>query len=370
MRRDEPATMMHLIRPMLLLMAVAALLMIAESVKSDTLRVHDVAGSDGPEILLLHVAEFDGEYVNGFAKVVIGRFVEGESQIDIKTSSILEAIREAGGKLGRLDLSGFTRVTVHRTFNETVRESETEVEPEQGQTPLANVESLRRGEPVTVYTPTTVKALIEQTVAKRIGIALPSLKVTFNERDNVLLAQSAVAGRYEVDALVEPALGTVTFKVVGYHGTQAIGKGKTVSARVQQRVIAVVAGEKIRRGDMINRRQVRLREVLIDDEQQPYLSDTSLVTGQVAASSINPGDLVTAGSVKLPIAVTRRQRVSVELDTGGIKITFNGIAQGEGAVGETIEVQNAKTGQRFNATVIARGKVTAGDVIPPKKEDE
>ncbi len=368
MRRDEPATMMHLIRPMLLLMAAAVLLLIAESAKSDSLRVHDVAGSDGPEVLLSHIAELEGEYANGFSKLVVGRFVEGESQIDIKTSSILEAIREEGGKLGLLDLSGFTRVTVHRTFNTTVQESE--VEPDQEQTPLTNIESSTRGEPVTVYTPTTVKALIERTIAERVGIDLASLKITFNDRDSALLGQSAVAGRFEVQAIVEPTLGTVTFKVTGYNGTQAIDNGKTVSVRVQQRVIAVVAGEKIARGDLINRRQVRLREVFIDDAQQPYLADTSLVTGQVAASSINPGDLVTAGSVKLPIAVTRRQRVSVELDTGGIKITFNGIAQSEGAVGETIEVQNAKTGQRFNAAVIARGKVAAGDAIQPKKEDE
>ncbi|MFK7790298.1 MAG: flagellar basal body P-ring formation chaperone FlgA [Phycisphaeraceae bacterium] len=366
MRRDEPATMMHLIRPMLLLVAVAVLLLIAETAKSDSLRVHDVAGSDGPEVLLSHVAELEGEYANGFAKVVIGRFVEGESRIDIKTSSILEAIREEGAKLGLLDLSGFTRVTVHRTFNEAAKQAEREASQE----PIANVESLRRGEPVTVYSPTTVKALIEQTIAKRIGLSLLSLKITFNDRDKELLAKSAVAGRYEVQPIAEPTLGAVSFKVTGYHGTKAIDKGQTISARVQQRVIAVVAGEKIGRGDMINRRQVRLREVLIDDVQQAYLADTSLVTGQVAESTISPGDLITASSVKLPVAVTRRQRVSVELNTGGIKITFNGIAQSEGAVGDNVEVQNAKTGQRFNATVVARGKVVAGDAIQPKKEDK
>lgn len=366
MRRDEPATMMHLIRPMLLLVVVSALLLIAEHARGDSLRIHDVAGSDGPEVLLSHVAELEGEYANQFAEIVVGRFVEGESRIEIKTSSILESIREEGAKLGLLDLSGFTRVTVHRTFNQAVVESE----PVQEQTPLANVESQTRGEPVTVYTPTTVKALIEQTIAKRIGIDAGSLKVTFNDRDNALLAKSAVAGRYEAEPLAEPALGAVTFKVTGYHGTQAIDQGKTVSVRVQQRVIAVVAAEKIGRGKLINRRQVRLREVLIDDALQAYLADTSLVTGQVAANTINPGDLITASSVKLPIAVSRRQRVSVELNTGGIKITFNGIAQSEGAVGETIEVQNAKTGQRFTATVIARGKVVAGQAIEPKKEDE
>lgn len=364
MRRDEPATMMHLIRPMLLLMLTAALLMIAEHVKSDTLRVHDVAGSNGPDILLSHVAELDGDYANQFADVVVGRFEADESRIDITTSTILEAIREEGAKLGLLDLMGFTRVTVHRTF----KQIEIEQEPVEPQPSNTNPETLPDGEPWTVYTPTTVKALIEQTIAKRIGIDKHALQITFNDRDRELLAQSAVAGRYEVQSLAEPTLGAVTFKVTAYHGTQAVDNGKTISARVQQRVIAVVAGDRINRGDLINRRQVRLREVLIDDALQPYLSDTTLVTGQVAANTINAGDLITASSVKLPVAVTRRQRVTVELNNGGIQIMFNGVAQGEGAVGETIEVLNSKTGQRFNATVVGKGKVIAGDATQPEKE--
>ena len=366
MRRDEPATMMHLIRPMLLLMAAGVLLLIAESTRGDALRVHDVAGSDGPEVLLSQVAELDGEYANQFAKVVVGRFVEGESRIEIKTSTILETIREEGAKLGLLDLSGFTRVTVHRTFTQPAEAPK----PKEAATPAANVESVTRGEPVTVYTPRTVQALIEQTIAKRIGIDAGSLKITFNDRDRGLLAQSAVAGRYEIEPLAEPMLGAAAFKVTGYHGTQPIDRGKTISARVQQRVIAVVAAERISRGSLINRRQVRVREVLIDDARQAYLGQTALVTGQVAASTINPGDLITADSVKLPVAVKRRQRVSVELNQGGIKITFNGIAQDEGSVGETIEVQNAVTGERFNATITGRGKVAAGDAIQTKKENQ
>jgi|GEM_PF-2084659 len=365
MRHDEPATMMHLIRPLLLLIAVFALLLMTEYAAGDSVRVHDVSGSDGPEILLSHVAELEGEYASQYADIVVGRFVEGESKIEIKTSTILESIRDEGAKLGLLDLSGFTRVVVHRTFNKSAAVDGPIEQP----APVANVESSTRGAAVTVYTPTTVRALIEKTIADRIGIALPELKVTFNERDGELLGRSAVAGRFEIEPIAEPTLGAVSFRVTGFNGTQPIDNGKTVSARVQQRVIAVIAGEKIGRGDLIGRRQVRLREVLIDNASQAYLADTALVTGQVAAQTINPGDLITAASVKLPIAVSRRARVAVELNTGGIRITFNGIAHSEGAVGETIEVQNAKTGEKFTATVVGRGKVVAGQRVTDKKED-
>lgn len=364
MRHDGHATMMHLIRPMRLFVALSALLLIAGHATSDSLRVLDVAGSDGPEILLSQVAELDGEHAEQFASVVVGRFVEDQTLVDIKTSTILEAIRGQGAKLGLLNLSGFTKVTVHRTYTGTPEETM----PQEDRTPLANVESLARGEALTVYTPKTVQALIQDTIAKRLGLSSDQLKVTFNERDRALLSESAVAGSYEVQLLAEPSLGAVSFVVTAYHGTKATGKGKTVSARVQQRVIAVVAGEKIVRGELIRRRQVRLQEVLIDDERQRYLSDTALVTGQVADRTINLGQLITPNAMMLPTVVSRRQQVAVQLNNGGIKITFNGIAQGQGAVGETIEVLNPKTKQRITATIVGPGKVVAGAVLGSEKD--
>lgn len=366
MRHDEPATMMHLIRPILLLVIVGALLLIAVQAKSDSLRVLDVAGSDGPEVLLSHVAELDGDHAEQWAAVVVGRFAEGESRVEIKTSTILEAIRAAGAKLGLLDLSGFTKVVVHRTFTGAA----TEVKSQETSTPVANVEASVRGKSLTVYTPTTVQGLIEEALAKRLGMSAHQLKVTFNDRDRRLLKQSAVAGRYEVEPIAEPALGAVSFKITAYHGTQVAGQSETVSARVQKRVIAVVAGEVINRGELIHRRQMRLREVLIDDEEQACLSDTSLIAGQVADRTIKAGQLITASSIKRPVAVKRRQQIAIELNHGGIKITFNGIAQEQGAVGEAIEVFNPKTKQRFTGTIVGPGKVVAGEVIQSKKEEK
>ncbi|MGB0767136.1 MAG: hypothetical protein ACPGYV_05455, partial [Phycisphaeraceae bacterium] len=278
MRHDEPATMMHLIRPLLLLLAIGALLLIAEAASGDSVRVHDVSGSDGPAILLSHVAELDGAYADGFAAVEVGRFVEGESTIEIKTSAILESMREAGAKLGRLDFSGFTKVVVHRTFGSPA-DRVTAARPEE---PAANIDARVRGEAITVYTPTTVRALIEREIAERMGFDRSSLAIAFNEKDETLLSRSAVAGRYEVEPIAEPTLGAVSFRVSAYRGTQRVDDGQIVSARVQRRVIAVIAAHKIARGETIRRQHLRLREVLIDDTAQAYIGDTALVTSQVA----------------------------------------------------------------------------------------
>lgn len=365
MRRDEPATMMHLIRPLLLLVGVLFLLLVAEHAMGDSVRIHDVSGSDGPDILLSQVAELQGEYANSYAGVVIGRFDEGQAKIEIETAVILKAIRDNGAKLGLLDFKGFGRCTVHRTFTQPAEHQADESEPA-----VANIDARAGGEPVTIHTPTTVKALIEKTIIDRIGLDAASLQMTFTERDDELLRSSAVAGRFEIEPVIEPALGRNSFKVYAFHGTQRVGKGQVVTVDVAQRVIAVIAGDAIARGTLINRRQVRLREVLINDAQQAYLTDTALVTGQIASAKLQPGDLITASEVKLPVAVGRRERVRVELQSPGVKITFNGIAQDEGSVGDTIEVENPQTKERFVATIVGRGKVLAGEKVKENKEDQ
>ncbi|MFN3168662.1 MAG: flagellar basal body P-ring formation chaperone FlgA [Phycisphaeraceae bacterium] len=375
MRHDEPATMMHLIRPLLLLLGVLVLLVVADYAAGDSLRVHDVTGSDGPDIVLSQVAELEGDYARRFADTVVGRFEDGEAKTVVQTSAILVAIRDSGAKLGLLDLKGYGKVTVHRTYTGSVEAQRSESEPAVANvdTKRMDVDTAEAGEPVTVHTPTTVRALIEEAIRERMGSEGGELEITFSDRDSELLRASAVAGRYEVEPVIEPALGEVSFRVYAYHGTQRVGNAQLVKARVARRVIAVIASEPVKRGELINRRQVRLREVRVDDVRQSYLIDTSLVVGQVAATQIDAGELVTNSNIRLPVAVNRRERVSVELRSRGLKITFNGIAQDEGAVGERIEVQNPQTKEVFVATVQRRGLVVveepAGEASHDKRKE-
>ena len=78
--------------------------------------------------------------------------------------------------MGRLDLKGFGRCTVHRTFTKPAQ-----AETAGSESALANVDANgasldRKAEPVTVHTPTTVRALIERTIQQRMGIDDASLE--------------------------------------------------------------------------------------------------------------------------------------------------------------------------------------------------
>ena len=150
MRHDEPATMMHWIKPLLLLVGVLVLLLIADLAYGDSVRIYDVAGSDGPDILLSQVAELEGDYAEQYGKVVVGTLPEGASKVDIEASAILNAISDKGAKLGLLDLSGFGKCTVHRTFT-----TAQQAEPDESEPIVGNVDARLDG-PLTLRRPTTV----------------------------------------------------------------------------------------------------------------------------------------------------------------------------------------------------------------------
>lgn len=350
MRHDEPASMMHLIRPILLLVALLLALGFAELASADTARVHDVTGSAGPEITLAQVAELTGEYALSLADVTVGRLEGGETTLDIDT--IESALRAQGASMGRLDLVGYGECRVVRIERETQAEPvETHEEPGVAVSP--------EQKPVTVYTPATVREEIQRQLAEGLALDRSELEFEYRERDEELLSRSVVAGRYRVEPAFHVALGTTTFRIYEYQGTRRTGE-RSLRVTARQRVLAVVATEAIRKGDLITRQQVRVRETLIDNNTDMVIDDTSLVVGQVAARNIEPGDVVAAGAVQAALAVRRRAVVDVTYLRNGVRISFSGKALEEGSVGQMIEVEHQATREVFLAQVTGTNQVRVG----------
>lgn len=376
MRRDEPANVMHVIKPLLLMMVLLIALVAAELVSADTVRVHDAGGSAGPQVTLSQIAELTGEYAPTLGDVVVGQFSEGSDTLEIELSQVREALIKRGAAVGRLNLQGFAVCQVRRlrAVEEDPNHRRQDVDnhrPAAGsvspsvnnESPAANTE----GQPISVRTPTTVRALIADQVAVSLGLRLDELEISFEARDQSLLDESAVAGRYTVEPVVEPRLGAISFRVRGFRGTQEV-RQHTIQATIRQRVLAVVATGEIARGQIIHRGSLQVREVLIDDRSGMPVKDPSLLVGQVASRSVGAGELVTAAQVEAPIAVRRREQVEVTLEQGGLRITFTGEAQDEAAVGGTIQVKNPQTKQTFNAVVTGRRQVFVGE-LPKNKEN-
>ena len=351
MRHDEPASMMHLIRPLLLLVAVLLTLCFAELASADTARVYEVTGSSGGEITLEQVAELTGEYAQSLAGVVVAQLDTDDQETEVGIDAIESALRGADASMGRLDLVGFGTCRVVRV----ARQVEAPMEPEEE--PGVAVSPERR--PVTVYTPATVRAEIRRQLTEGLGLTPAELELEFRDRDVELLSRSVVAGRYRVEPAFRIGLGTTTFRVYEYQGTRRRGE-RSVSVTAKRRMLAVVAVEPIRRGALIGPNQVRVREVLVETDMDLVVEDAGLVVGQVAAHSLSEGAVVTAGAVQAALAVRRRANVDVTYLRNGVRISFLAKALEQGAVGDTIEVQHQITQEIFVARVTGDNQVRVG----------
>ncbi|MFI4860632.1 MAG: flagellar basal body P-ring formation chaperone FlgA [Phycisphaerales bacterium JB063] len=350
MRHDEPASTMHLIRPLLLLIALLVLLCFAELASADSARVHEIAGAAGPGVTLGQVAELTGEYAETLADLEVGEFAADAGEASITIDAIESALREHGVSMGRLDLVGYGTCRVVRVDGPPAEPDEPEHDPGV----VANPDG-----PVTVHTPATVREEIMRQVSAGLELERGVLEFSFRDNDARLLQRSVVAGRFRVEPAFEIGLGSVSFRVYEYAGTQRRGEF-TVRVRVQQRVLAVVAVEPIQRSTIIGRHQVRVREVLIDGGEGFVVDDTALVVGQVAARSLEPGDTVTAGAVQAPLAVRRRAIVDVTYLSNGVRINFAAKALEEGSVGDTIEIEHDTTREQFSAVIIGTNQVRVG----------
>jgi flagella basal body P-ring formation protein FlgA len=84
------------------------------------------------------------------------------------------------------------------------------------------------------------------------------------------------------------------------------------------------------------------------------------VAGKVLRRPVRAGMAIRSSWLEEPKAVARGETVQVEVREGGALLQLPGVAQGAGAIGETILVLNPTSNKRFRARVEARGKVGVG----------
>lgn len=362
MRRDEPATMMHLIRPALLLIALLVLLLFADLAAANSVRVHDLTGAAGPDITLSQIAELEGEYAMGFGGVVVATMELDQDEVEVEWPAIEAALRGADAALGRLALEGYARCRVVRVGEVMPDIAETEGAHEPIQPATANPD-----QPVVAREPVTVQSEIERLLTEALVVERSELRFTFDERDREMLRNSAVAGRYRVEPVAEGRLGHQSMRVLRYEGTRVVGD-RTIRVDVEQRVFAVVLRAPVSHNGIITREIVARQPRWINDDPGMLLTELDQVVGQVAARAMRRGDLVTAGAIRAPLAVRRNDGVNVTLEQSGLRVNFSAKAMEEGAIGDIIEVRHRDTNERVR--VVVTGRHTARVVTDEPEETE
>ncbi len=136
----------------------------------------------------------------------------------------------------------------------------------------------------------------------------------------------------------------------------------SVWARVKILVPAthLVAAVDIEPGHAITEEQVRVETHLEFPSTVPVLKSSEGAIGKWPRAKISAGTAVRAVMLEDPKVVARGDTVLVDVTNGGAHLELEAVAEGPGAVGETISLLNPDSHRHFRARVDGKGKASVG----------
>lgn len=156
---------------------------------------------------------------------------------------------------------------------------------------------------------------------------------------------------------------TLWMGYVRYAGTRRFAVWARVKVLIP--VTRVVAAADLEPGRSITAGEVRVETEVQFPPNGPVLASGDQVVGKWPRASIRAGTALRAALLQNPQVVIRGDEVKAEVVDGAAHLELDAVAEGSGAVGETILVLNPDSHRRFVARIEAKGKVTVG--VPAAK---
>ncbi|MEO0515081.1 MAG: flagellar basal body P-ring formation chaperone FlgA [Planctomycetota bacterium] len=325
---------------------------------AESIRLHDQAGTAGPAIKLMDIAELEGEYAQSLGDLIVGRFAEGQDQLTVQLATVRRVLTESQANWGSLSLRGKNSCAVFRSPSAGELQ---DVAVDNNRAVITNnelaIDQANAGQ--------TVSGLLIQEIVELNQATPGELEITFrgNADEAAWLNRSVAVGRYEIESLSRSGLGRVPLKVRRYDAAGTVEE-VTLTADVSRRVMAVVATQQIRRGELFNSKNIGLREVLITSDHGETLGSIDLLIGQSSASAIREGSLVLADHVAPDVLVKRGDLVTVACVSGSLVVRTVGRASEDGVLGDIVAVRHPETRETFYATVSGKRQATITTATP------
>lgn len=309
-------------RMVLLALLVAALP--GTAIAAEPLALKPSATVTGPDVRLWDVVEADADALRDLQNVVLRPAARPGQSVHVQAALVQARLEEAGYRSDEFDLGGADLVEVHTPAVELTRET---VE-----------DSLRAY--IEREMPWSPEEAFIDLQAPSFNIDLPVGEVTFRWRP---------APRYQY-------LGTGSFR------GEVLVDGepqRTVVARANIEAYGdvVVALNDIPRGKVVTPNDVDIEERAMSALPRGAVRSIDEVLGQVARSTIFPGQVLTGRRVEARKLFLRGQLVPVEAKAGGLTVRTVAKAREDGVAGDVVRCQNADSEREFWGTVREDGVV-------------
>lgn len=219
-------------------------------------------------------------------------------------------------------------------------------------------------------------------LAQQNGIALPAPvgELCFERATELLTAEKLLPvlqtalgiEAAEIDILdfsrYAVPLGTLEFTRAGlstsglWRGHIAYAPGRSAAIWAKVRVTSeqtwVEAAELLVAGKNIDSPQLVIRTGPRFPFGAAPLDSVERIAGQKPTRMIRAGEPIFASMLTKPHEVERGDPVAVEVSSGDAKLAFDATAESSGRMGESVLIRNPVSGQRFQARVEGKGKVS------------
>ncbi|AXS41212.1 flagellar basal body P-ring formation chaperone FlgA [Breoghania sp. L-A4] len=210
----------------------------------------------------------------------------------------------------------------------------------------------------TKITPDMITSMLREALAERIGAvstdsidvnfahALPREEASATATVPLYLEQldySARSGRFDARLTVRQGHRDKTIAIAG--------------TAVETVDVAILA-RRLLRGDTVQRSDLSTQRIPRNRLRAANVIDAADIVGLVARRSQRPGQPLISRDFQPPLMVKRREKVIITYRVPGMLLTVQGQALEDGSEGDTIEVLNAQSLRRIEATVSGPGRVT------------
>jgi len=154
-----------------------------------------------------------------------------------------------------------------------------------------------------------------------------------------------------------PVTGIFSAVIAAPAGNPKARRRKVTGTAMEVLAIPVLKRPKAR-GELISRSDIEIRRFPKRTVSGRTITDDALIAGMSARRSLRAGRPLAGGDVERPKVVKRNSIITVKFQTGSLLLTARGRALADGAVGDVIDVLNAKSNRKVLGTVTGPDTVT------------
>lgn len=118
-----------------------------------------------------------------------------------------------------------------------------------------------------------------------------------------------------------------------------------------------IAGRALQRGEPITAADVETEIRDMSQYRQGFALEPELIIGKEAKYPVAKGEAFRTSALGAPLVIKRGEEVSIQATVGAISVVTNGVATGDGRLGQQIRVKNNQSERIINARVVGPGKV-------------